>query len=579
MGDTEREPDIPAPSELAEMRILLQLARAFFPNLLNVVWTGTRPKWNASEEGVNSKFLRAKAQYQTLIEQIPAVTFIASSSLDAEGSEIYVSPQIESLLGYTSREWLDSPLLWYQRLHPDDKLRLSRDFTRTISRNEPLKGDYRFIAKDGHTVWVHGEIKIVHDEKGVPFFIHGIGYDITELKRAEEVQREAKHAEEIAKEAAEATSRAKDQFLAMLSHELRTPLTPVVSGVELLLGNAPQELRQTIEMMHRNLQLEVRLINDLLDLTRIGGGKLSIELRPTNVHNVIRRAMESCRPQMEHLETKLALDAAERIVNGDPGRLEQVVRNLLENAARFTPAGGSVEIRTSNPVAGTLRILCIDTGVGIDKDDLSRIFKAFEQCDRAVRSGYGGLGLGLAISKALIEAHGGSITVQSAGHGHGATFEIDLKTVPAEPQNGKVAAAPEASAPRTVSPAESPPRRVLLVEDHRDTRRAFARLLKRFGYEVDTAADARTAEALAGSAKFDIVISDIGLPDGSGLQLVQAIHQRQLIPAVAVSGYGSEADRQKSLEAGYSEHLVKPIDSTRLVETIERLVAVRPAGG
>ena len=573
----EPEPDLPSLSELAEMRILLRLARTFFPNLLDAVWSGTRDRRDAVEEPPNYKFLRVKAQYQTLIEQIPAVTFIASSSLGDERSEIYVSPQIESLLGYTAREWLDSPLLWYQRLHPDDKKRLSRDFAQTISRNRPLKGDYRFLAKDGRTVWVHGEIKIVHDEQGVPFFIHGIGYDVTELKRAEEVQRQAKHAEERAKQEAEATIRAKDQFLAMLSHELRTPLTPVVSGLEMLSENSPPEARQTIEIMRRNLQLEVRLINDLLDLTRIGKGKLAIKIRPINAHDAIRRAVESCLPQLTHLQLKLALDAAESEVAADPDRLEQVIRNLLENAARFTPSGGSVELRTANPAPGVLEILCRDTGVGIKSEDLSRIFNAFEQCNRAVTSGYGGLGLGLAISKALIDAHGGSITARSPGHGRGATFEIHLKTVPAtQPRNGL--SAPEPATPHPLADAEPPSRHILLVEDHRDTRLLMARLLERFGYEVETAADARTAEALARNGKFDILISDIGLPDASGLQLVRAIHEHQPIPAIAVSGYGAESDRQQSRQAGYSEHLVKPIDSNRLVEAIERLVAVHPPG-
>jgi len=572
----EKEPEMPPLSELAEMRILLRLARTFFPNLLNAAWMRTKPDWGAGTEPPNSKFLRAKAQYQTLIEQIPAVTFIASSSLDDEKSEIYVSPQIESLLGYTAREWLDSPLLWYQRLHPDDKIRLSRDFARTISRDESFRGDYRFLAKDGRTVWVHGEIKIVYDEHGSPSFIHGIGYDITELKRAEEVQREARHAEEKAKLAAEATNRAKDQFLAMLSHELRTPLTPVVSGIEMLLENAPAESRQTIETMRRNLQLEVRLIDDLLDLTRIGKGKLAIKLHPVDAHDAILRAVETCRPHLKHLETKLALDALESNVNADPDRLEQVVRNLLENAARFTPAGGNIEIRTSNSAPGVLQILCLDTGVGIEAADLSRIFKAFEQCERSVKRGYGGLGLGLAISKALVEAHGGSITARSAGHGRGATFEVNLQTVPETlTQNGQNSPAPVAFLPTPKAP--SPPCRILLVEDHCDTRLLLARLLKRFGYEVDMAEDARTALDLAGTADFDILISDIGLPDGNGLQLVQSIHERQPIPAIAVSGYGAESDRQQSRDAGYSEHLVKPIDSKRLVETIERLLAVRPS--
>ena len=576
-SDVTREPELPPPSELSEMRLLLELARAFFPDILKSVWSGGRmPERKPSKESIETQVLRARAKYQTLIEQIPAVTFIASSSLEDNGNEIYVSPQIKSLLGYTAEEWLDTPLLWYQRLHPEDKKRLSKDFARTISRGEPLKGDYRFIAKDGHTVWVHGEVKIVHDELGRPCFIHGIGYDVSELKRAEEMQREAKHAEEEAKRAAEATIHAKDEFLAMLSHELRTPLTPILGGLDTLLESAPEEARAVLEMMRRNLQLETRLINDLLDLTRIGKGKLSIELKPVDAHEVIRQARESCAANLAHLEQKLALDAADCVVNADPVRLGQVIRNLLENAGRFTPAGGTVEVRTSNPAPSTLQILCQDNGAGIEFENLGRIFRAFEQCERSVRSGYGGLGLGLAISKALVEAHGGTIRALSAGRGRGAAFEIHLKTIPA----GAVSQGAQTPGPTVAhhpdSGAKASPLRILLVEDHRDTRQVLARLLTRFGYQVDTANDARTGRERAWSAKFDLVISDIGLPDGSGLDLVQAIHARQAVPAIALSGYGAESDRQQSRRAGYSEHLVKPVESARLRETIERLTAEQP---
>ena len=561
------------------MRILLELGRTFFPSLLKSDWAGVSLFDKRSNvETEDAQVLRARAKYQTLIEQIPAVTFIASSPLGQGGNEMWVSPQIKTLLGYTEEEWLDSPVLWYQRLHPDDKQRLSKDFSRIISLSEPLRGDYRFIAKDGHTVWVHGEIKIVHDEHGRPAFIHGIGYDITELKRAEEMQREARRAEEQAKRAAEATNREKDQFLAMLSHELRTPLTPVLSGLDVLEGSLSEESRTTLEMMRRNLELEARLINDLLDLTRISTGKLSIEPKSVDAHNAIRQALESCSSQTAHLRVQVIFEASEQTIMADSDRFQQVVRNLLQNAARFTPAGGTVQICTANPEPGVLQIRCRDTGSGIEPGDLGRIFRAFEQSERSVKSGYGGLGLGLAITKGLVEAHGGTITAWSGGRGTGATFQIILKTTapstvprgqdvptPAEPRNSPASVS-------SGSNAKSTGLRILLVEDHRDTRQVLERLLTRFGYHVYTAKDVRTARECACASKFDLMISDIGLPDGSGLDLVQAVHRCQAIPAIALSGYGTETDRQQSRQAGYDEHLVKPIDSHRLRETIEHLM-------
>ena len=254
-----------------------------------------------------------------------------------------------------------------------------------------------------------------------------------------------------------------------------------------------------------------------------------------------------------------------------------MIRNLLENAARFTPAGGTIEIRTSNPAPETFRVVCRDDGLGIEPEDLGRIFKAFEQSERAVKAGYGGLGLGLAISKALVEAHGGAITALSAGRGKGAAFEVCLKTIVATPEpQGAPNPPPPAPAPRSRGSETSPPR-ILLVEDHRDTRQVLEYLLRRFGYEVDTAKDVRSARERACNARFDLVISDIGLPDGSGLELMETIRQRQAIPAIALSGYGAESDRQQSLQAGYSEHLVKPVNSVRLHEAIERLIPREPA--
>jgi CheY-like chemotaxis protein len=325
-------------------------------------------------------------------------------------------------------------------------------------------------------------------------------------------------------------------------------------------------------MMRRNVLVESRLIDDLLDLTRISQGKLSVELQPVDFHQVVLEAVETCRTQVAHTHMKVALDATEHMVNGDAGRLQQVIRNLLQNAARFTPDGGTIKLRTTNRQSGMLSVLCRDTGKGIAPTDLGRIFRAFEQAGRSLKRGYGGLGLGLAICKALVEAHGGKITAWSEGYGTGATFEVALSTVPVGTPLPK-AELPSAPTGRIVRPvaAGSSPLHILLVEDHRDTRQMLERLLKRFGYEVDTAKNARIAKERIATADFDLFISDLGLPDESGLALVQAIHECQSIPAIALSGFGGESDRKRSRAAGFAAHLVKPIEIAELREVIEQL--------
>lgn len=385
--------------------------------------------------------------------------------------------------------------------------------------------------------------------------------------------------ERNAKEMAEAANRAKDQFLAMLSHELRTPLTPVLNGINALEDDATDESRPILEIMRRNLILETRLIDDLLDITRVAKGKFSVQLKPVDAHRILKEALQTCHSQLEQREVALNLEAKEHIVNADPGRLHQIVCNLLQNAVRFTAPGNIIELHTFNPTPGVFCFQCRDNGVGIDAEDLSRIFEAFEQSKRTVQRGYGGLGLGLSISKALIEAHGGTIIASSEGRGKGATIEITLPCIPKEPLEEEATIEMPASRlpnhqkqPDTPSPQLSPADfRILLIEDHTDTRQTLQRLLSRAGYQVETANNAQSAREHARNATFDLFICDIGLPDGSGYDLIHDLHQLQSIPAISLSGFGMEADFEKSHAAGFAEHLVKPIDFKQLKEAIERL--------
>jgi signal transduction histidine kinase/CheY-like chemotaxis protein len=399
----------------------------------------------------------------------------------------------------------------------------------------------------------------------------GVAADITDRKRAE--QQIA-----YAKQQLESANQAKDRFLAMLSHELRTPLAPVLALASDLVDRKelPMPLRLDLETIRRNVALEATLIDDLLDLTRISRGKLQLTLQDVDAHELLNNALEICRPegQAKQIEIELRLDADQHFVRADAARLQQVFWNLLKNAIKFTPAGGRVRIVSSNPGnadgngEGQLRVEVSDTGIGIAPDLLPRIFDAFEQGAVSITREFGGLGLGLAISKALIEAHHGQISAASDGPGAGACFAVALANVQPATLADRDAADP---AHATLESAL----KILLVEDHPDTAVVMQRLLNDSGHEVQTAGSVAAALQRLEQIPVDIVISDIGLPDGSGLDLIRELCRRRPVKAIALSGYGTEEDVQRSLAAGFAAHLTKPVPMSTLRKTIAEVASCR----
>jgi HAMP domain-containing protein/signal transduction histidine kinase/CheY-like chemotaxis protein len=361
---------------------------------------------------------------------------------------------------------------------------------------------------------------------------------------------------------------AKDQFLAMLSHELRTPLTPVLAAA-LELENEPdvrQDVRESLQMIRRNVELEARLIDDLLDLTRIDRGKVQLNFEIVDAHTLLQNALEICQPEIDrkHLRPSLNHSAKRVHMRADPARLQQIFWNLINNAVKFTPSNGRITITTTNDSAGQLRVEIADTGMGIEPDALPKIFDAFEQ---GGRTQLGGLGLGLAISKTLVEAHKGTITAQSAGRNKGSMFALVFPTC--EKVEAQIA---PALSPRF---AERQPMRILLVEDHEDTNRSLTSLLRRRGYHVQSALTFRSALELSEKGKFDVLISDLGLPDGSGIDLIQKLASKPPL-GIALTGFGMEADIRKSREVGFQHHLVKPIDLNKLDALIQESAAAVP---
>lgn len=373
-------------------------------------------------------------------------------------------------------------------------------------------------------------------------------------------------------------SAAKDQFLAMLSHELRTPLTPVLAVVEDRCQDQalPEEVRRDFQMISRNVKLETHLINDLLDLTRITQGKLEVNHEPVDMSRIVTEVVAMCtsspnaRPQINVQDFPL-----EAVVIGDSVRLTQVVWNLLQNAIKFTPAdGGRIDIRLSRETNAGLPQLILevqDTGVGIEPEMLGRIFDAFQQESRQTTRLFGGLGLGLAISRAIVERHEGRLTASSRGTNHGSTFRLELP-IHSPVSRVEVSQPPltgsenQASAERAPTPkALRQTWRILLVEDHKDTRDTLARLLGRRGHQVKVAGSVEEATRIAAEAEgIDVLVTDFGLPDGNGIDVFRAVSDKHSVHAIVLSGFGMKEDAQRAMDAGFTHHLVKPVEIARL---------------
>ena len=409
----------------------------------------------------------------------------------------------------------------------------------------------------------------------------------------------------VAKQDAEEANQAKDRFLAVLSHELRTPLNPISLTISSILGrpDLDPEFRRDLDLVRHYVGLEARMIDDLLDVMRIARGKLPLRTELTDAHGLVRQAAAICAEEIadRSLGLDLDLDAARPTIRVDPSRTRQVFWNLIKNAVKFTPIGGAIAIRSRNEPtpdgAEGLLIEVVDTGIGIEPDALPRIFEAFQQGDSAITREYGGLGLGLAICQGVVEGHGGTLTVSSAGKGRGTTFAVHLRTAapgPIEDERGAprvpVIHAARAAAAHFPRSGEVPPRaedaaraaedslQVLLVEDEPATIRLMMRLLRGLGYQVTAAATvAEAARHVDGAQRFDLIVSDIGLPDGTGLDLMRRVRAtRGELPGIALTGFGTDDDIEQSRLAGFSAHMTKPIDFAQLASLI-RVVVGPPA--
>jgi len=412
---------------------------------------------------------------------------------------------------------------------------------------------------DGSRLRAEGVVTPLPGPDGSPGGFCKLVHDATAAyERAEALRR--------AKEDAERASHAKDRFLGMLSHELRTPLTPIAAAAHVLerFAQVPERYADLLPMIRRNVALESRLIDDLLDLTAVTAGKVRLTLLPVDMHAIVRQVLEMLEEpaRAKSLDIVLRLRAEHSVVVADGARMHQVLSNILRNAIKFTPEGGRIELDTRCE-SGRFLFRCTDTGIGIEAASLPRIFSAFEQAGDDVARQYGGLGLGLTIAAGMVAEHGGTLTAASDGRNRGATFELGLEAAPfATPAPEKRVAAS--------APTPGTGRHLLLVEDSVDAADALRVMLEDHGYRVTHAGTCAAALSVAASVHFDAVITDLGLPDGSGIAIGQALSGTT--PVIALSGYGSTADRRECDAAGFAAHLLKPADPDQLMAALRRVL-------
>src|SRR6266446_3428520 len=405
------------------------------------------------------------------------------------------------------------------------------------------------VRKDGSIFPAEVVLTALRDSAGKIRGYSKVTRDITDQIRSREV--------EAAKIAAEKADKAKDDFLAALSHELRTPLTPALASATYLADNAdkfPPEFAEDVEIIKRNVRLQARLIDDLLDLTRVTRGKLDLQLEDVDAHVLVRDAIEIANSSIaaKKITVSAHLNAEEHYIQADSIRIHQVFWNLINNAVKFTPPGGKIDIRSCNGDRGRFQFEITDNGIGIELERQAALFRPFEQADPSIRRQFGGLGLGLAISKRLVDLHGGAIEVQSRGRSFGSTFRVTLDAIANRAEKRGV----DSQAGRTSAKSL----RILLVEDHGDTRHALSRLLTHFGLQISVADNTQSALEIMKSQKFDVVLCDIGLPDGNGYDVISEAKRKQPVKAVALTGFGTEDDIRRGKEAGFDFHLVKPVD-------------------
>lgn len=444
----------------------------------------------------------------------------------------------------------------------------------------------RNYTKDGAILFCEWYNSVLHDSDGQLVSVLSLVLDVTVRKLGEEERTALLVRERDARRQAEEADRLKDEFLATLSHELRTPLTSILGWASMVRNGDVDGANaiRAIEIIERNARSQARLIDDLLDVSRIITGNLRLDLHPLNLAPIVNTALDALRPTADAKGIQLRIDSSEAhsLVRGDPNRLRQVIWNLLSNAIKFTNRGGVVSVKLTCS-EGSVRLAVSDTGIGISPDFLPYVFDRFRQAEGSISRRQGGLGLGLAVVRHLMELHGGDVGAESRGVGQGATFTVELPLTqerrdPARAEERKQEIERRRGA--IGEPIRLDGVHVLLVEDDDDSRKLLVTMLKRHGAEVIAAKSAAEALKAFTESPPDVMISDIGMPDEDGYEFMRDVRALpgeagRLTPSIALTGYATRKDRERALSAGYQLHIAKPVEQTEIIAAIASLVGRR----
>jgi PAS domain S-box-containing protein len=504
-------------------------------------------------------------------------------SKDLNGTIMSWNRGAERVFGYTAEEAVGRPITM---LLPADRLQEEATILGTLVRGQRIDHfETERVTKDGRRIHISLSVSPIKDRTGRVIGGAKIARDISFRRQLEEEREQALAQERHGRTLAETANRAKDAFLAMVSHELRSPLSPILSWVRMLRMKVLDEGKSALalETIERSARAQAQLIDDLLDISRIVAGKLRLEVRPVDLTSVIAQAVEVGRPAADAKQIRLqtVLDTETGTITGDPARLQQVVWNLLSNAVKFTPRGGRVQI-TLERVNSHVEIAVSDTGRGVPEEFLAHLFERFQQAETGTTRSQGGLGLGLAIVRHIVELHGGTVSAESAGDGQGATFTVKLPRAivtrtdgESERQHPALGPLPDAVAFPSLHDL-----RVLVVDDEPDSKEVVSTVLGASGAEVRVAASA--AEGLEHLQHWTphVVVSDIGMPHEDGYMFLAKLHaqpgETARIPAVALTAYATTDDRMRIFSAGFKAHVVKPVDPVELVVVVASVA--RPDG-
>ncbi len=475
--------------------------------------------------------------------------------LDPRGHVATWNAGAERIKGYTANEIIGSH---FSKFYPEEDVRAGKcELELEVAEREGRFEDEGWrVRKDGSKFWANVVVSAVRDDQGTLVGFSKVTRDLTDRKRAED--------DRAARLAAEQANRAKDEFLAMLGHELRNPLAPIVTALELIKLRSDSETKE-YQVIERQVSHMMRLVDDLLDVSRITRGKIDLKLQRLDLHDVVAKALEMVSPLLEQRRHHVSVDstAGQGYVNADENRLTQVFTNLLTNAARYTPPGGNIIVKLRVDGQGaTLDVR--DDGQGIDAGLLPTVFDLFVQGNQTSERSSGGLGLGLTLVKSLVQQHGGRVTAHSSGRGQGSTFSVWLPLFAAQP-------AEAGTRGRAVIPRAIRALRVVVVDDNEDARLLLCELLTAVGHDVKSAGEPFAALETIAEHEPDVAILDIGLPVIDGFELAQRIRARMgdCTPRlIALTGYGQANDRERSKAAGFEVHLVKPVDATKLFELL-----------